>query len=104
MEADEPSTQNESEKSRFIRLGVYFILYGILLELSLLVARYQRHNDSHDENHGFLMVLVGIGALSMDLWYILANRDQLFDTKWDKLKLWFIVGVTVFFIIQIGKF
>ena len=69
MEADEPSTQNESEKSRFIRLGVYFILYGILLELSLLAARY-----------------------------------QLFDTKWDKLKLWFIVGVTVFFIIQIGKF
>lgn len=100
---DDNDDTPEQDTSRIVRLIFYFVLYGVVLEISLLIARYQRHHDTHDEYHGFLMFIVCVGGLGFDLWYILANLDNLFTGFWARMKVGFIIGVTLFFFIQICK-
>lgn len=82
---------------------MYFVFYGIMMELGLLIARYKRHDSSHDESHAGLMVMSFVIALIADVWYVLANLDNLFTGFWNQLRFWFIVGVSALFFIQLCK-
>jgi hypothetical protein len=73
----------EPKNRRYIRLAMYFVFYGIFMELGLLIARYKRHDSSHDESHAGLMVMSFVVALAADVWYVLANLDNLFSGIWN---------------------
>lgn len=61
---------------RLIRVGVFFLVYGILFEVSLIVVRYSRHKDMHDEFHALVMILVGLIGAGVDVWYIVEKRQN----------------------------
>ena len=58
--------------------SLYFITYGVMLEISLMVTRYKRSNENHDEIHAAQMIQAFMIAFCTDIWYIIEEKGHWF--------------------------
>lgn len=102
-------TNNEEEgmdwkaRGRLIRLVVYLIFYGLVLEIALIVVRYQRHKESHDEIHGFLMLISIVAGVGMDIYYIIDVWSEGFKSLISKINLALGGAILIFALAQLCK-
>lgn len=80
-EEGEASNKEEDEDNPlyddYFRLLVYFFFYGIVFEISVLLVRYTRHYQTHDEYHMVSMILVGLVGTGLDVWFTFDYYDEI---------------------------
>jgi len=85
MDTDAPQAEgnlgsanpSDTKGQRVTRLIIYYVAYGLLLDLGIYFARYMRSNESHDEFHAAVMFLAFSGGLGMDIWFAVLEWKRL---------------------------
>ena len=71
--------QGQEVDDRLIQLVIYYITYGIIIEIAICIARYKRADETHDEVHAGLMMSSFAICMGIDIWYVVAVSETLFD-------------------------
>jgi hypothetical protein len=71
--------ENMHESERIVRLVIYWLGIGFFLDLGLFFARYNRHNESHDEFHFALMFITIVSGIACDIWFAIRAGKKAFN-------------------------
>ena len=102
-EADEENVA-DTKGERIARLIIYWVGFGIFIDLAIFLAGYNRSNESHDEFHAALMLLTFLSAAGMDIWFV-AREHQRFFTGSQLHDIYFILicAVNLYALPQLGR-
>lgn len=102
-------SEDMHESERIIRLVIYWLGIGFFLDLGLFFARYNRHNESHDEFHFALMFITIVSGIICDIWFAIRsgkkafNNGQTYETYFILIIWTTLLGICLFSTIASNK-
>ena len=94
----------DTKGERIARLVIYWIGFGIFIDLAIFLAGYNRSNESHDEFHAALMLLTFLSAAGMDIWFVAREYPRFFKgSQLHDIYFILICAVNLYALPQLGR-